>query len=639
MKKKINKNHRYLKTIAIVFATTFVSLLMYVVGMNGQLYRTSVVSLPEHKPFNGTVAPIKKVPNWVKLGSDKWNSVYSQLSSSELIDLPTYDPSQLSKTVASLKWGVAADDAVRNAKITYSVPYMGSYKLNGEEYAGSHLAVDLKIPTGTPVYAIANGTVTKVSNIESGFGHHIVIQHNNVPSLDNSDAKVTLYSTYNHLSDVLVKVGDVVDKGQQIALSGSTGTATTPHLHFQIDNDSAPWHPFWPFTWKEASDAGLDFFTAVNAGLGKDVAMTSTVSPMKYVQKYKDYNGAESYVSTTNTSTSTQGYTTVANTNTSGTTASTTTTTTGNTATTTTATTTTATTDTTVVETQPDPYLVFEIKTKPKYFVGQAGEYTIYMKDQYGKKFEGGFTDAVVVTSNDGYTSPKPTMITTMDFDQNGELKGSFSELKIGRDRLKIAYKSDNFYSDWFEIADPTQDDQLFSDVTINNQYFTAISYLAAKGVVNGYNDGTFKPEKTVTRAESLKLIFEGTGKNMVKGKLTFTDTSDAEWYAKYLYTAARDKVVDGYADGTFKPANTVSRAEFFKILFNGMEVYVDKEVAAAPYSDVSKEAWYAPYVAYAKSQNIIDNASKFRPNDGMTRGEVADAIYRLMKAKEAGSI
>jgi len=93
---------------------------------------------------------------------------------------------------------------------------------------------------------------------------------------------------YSHLKSMVVNEGDIVRKGDLIGYSGISGNASTPHLHFQIDKDTAPWHLYWPFTSKEASDAGLTFTEAVNAGLNQDLAIANTINPLIYIQKYGD---------------------------------------------------------------------------------------------------------------------------------------------------------------------------------------------------------------------------------------------------------------------------------------------------------------------------------------------------------------
>jgi murein DD-endopeptidase MepM/ murein hydrolase activator NlpD len=251
-------------------------------------FQASVLAGKKSAPFDGTVAPIKKVPNWVALSSSEWKAAYDQIPLDKFIDFPEYTPSQLIVPFSTLNLSKAADKVIRNAQVTFSTPYMGNYKLDGQEYAGSHLAVDIKIPSGTPVYAIANGVVVKALNQSSGFGYHVVLRHDEVPSINNADVKTTYYSGYAHLSNYVVAEGDLVSKGQLIGSSGSSGTATTPHLHFQIDNDQAPWHMYWPFTSKDAADAGVNFWDGVSAGLGREKALATTINPLVYVQKYKN---------------------------------------------------------------------------------------------------------------------------------------------------------------------------------------------------------------------------------------------------------------------------------------------------------------------------------------------------------------
>ena len=92
----------------------------------------------------------------------------------------------------------------------------------GQRSSGFHTGVDLAVPTGTPVYAAAAGTVVK-AGWSGGYGYLVVIDHGNG------------YQTYYaHNSRLCVSVGQSVSKGQNIAYSGSTGNSTGPHLHFEV---------------------------------------------------------------------------------------------------------------------------------------------------------------------------------------------------------------------------------------------------------------------------------------------------------------------------------------------------------------------------------------------------------------------
>lgn len=279
------------KGAGLAVATITLMVLVYMGEQAGVWFKASVLEAPI--PFNGTVMPISKVPNFTH-----WNTqstkTYDEISESNLVNLPAYDLNVMTFPDGNLEWGNPAHDNYRNTKIAYPVVYLGNYQLDHQENSGSHLAVDIKMPVGTPVHSIANGKVVKVAIQNTGFGNHIVIKHTNVPDPESPGTFTNLYSAFNHLSDVNVVEGQNVLRGEIIAKSGNTGTSTTPHLHFQIDRESAPWHPYWPFSWAEAQDAGLSFFEAVNAGLGMTKGKIHTVNPMTFIVQNIGYNSVVS---------------------------------------------------------------------------------------------------------------------------------------------------------------------------------------------------------------------------------------------------------------------------------------------------------------------------------------------------------
>ncbi len=224
--------------------------------------------------YTGTVPPIAYVPDyskWSTYGGNAEENTYRQVPADLLVPLPAYD-AQHERT----KSGEDGTDV-------YSVAYMGDYD-HGIEGKGSHPGVDIRVPQGTPVRAIANGIVTSVSNDAGGFGLYIVIRHPHMPDPSNPDYETVLHSSYAHLSSQMVEVGDTVQKGQQIALSGKTGSASGPHLHFQVDRDTAPWHPYWPFTGEELRQAKLSTYAAINTGFNQKNGYEYTVNPSLVAQ-------------------------------------------------------------------------------------------------------------------------------------------------------------------------------------------------------------------------------------------------------------------------------------------------------------------------------------------------------------------
>lgn len=234
-------------------------------------------------PFVGMVVPVQFVPNysvWSSYGGTSTDHTFRQVPQNALESLPTYDPATLHKD---------STDSTDQDQV-YSVGYLGGYA-TGADHSGSHPAVDIRVPVGTPIVSIANGIVDSVAMLETGYGHNIVIRHPNVPDPDHAGQTITLYSIYAHLDTILVAQGDVVHMGQQIATSGMTGLSSGPHLHFQIDRASAPFHPYWPFTTSEANAARLSFNAAINAGLNQSLGDQYTVSPLLLVQRFEGYTG------------------------------------------------------------------------------------------------------------------------------------------------------------------------------------------------------------------------------------------------------------------------------------------------------------------------------------------------------------
>lgn len=99
-------------------------------------------------------------------------------------------------------------------------------------FSGTHPGLDIAADVGTPIYAAADGVVTEVEESDAGYGYFVVIAH--------GGGVTTLYA---HNSENLVSVGDAVKQGDKIALSGYTGNATGPHVHFEICLNGIPVDP------------------------------------------------------------------------------------------------------------------------------------------------------------------------------------------------------------------------------------------------------------------------------------------------------------------------------------------------------------------------------------------------------------
>ena len=100
-----------------------------------------------------------------------------------------------------------------------------------------------------------------------------------------------------------------------------------------------------------------------------------------------------------------------------------------------------------------------------------------------------------------------------------------------------------------------------FSDVAITNWYNNAVSTLYNAGVLSGYPDGTFRPDRPITRAE-FAAIAAKFSQVVYNGGNSFADTPESHWAARFISLAENQGWVNGYPDGTFKPDQRITRAE-----------------------------------------------------------------------------
>ena len=101
-----------------------------------------------------------------------------------------------------------------------------------------------------------------------------------------------------------------------------------------------------------------------------------------------------------------------------------------------------------------------------------------------------------------------------------------------------------------------------FSDVSADKWYNNAVSTLSNMGVIGGYADGTFRPDAPISRAEFAKIAVSFTQNNGSAMYNYFTDVKTTDWFAPYV-TAAKDAgLIEGYSDGSFKPESKITRAE-----------------------------------------------------------------------------
>lgn len=170
-----------------------------------------------------------------------------------------------------------------------------------------------------------------------------------------------------------------------------------------------------------------------------------------------------------------------------------------------------------------------------------------------------------------------------------------------------------------------------FTDVNATHKNATAIEYLQQNNILEGYSDGTFRPETAINRVEFLKVVLEGSNVTMDKTQfIQFKDINNNAWYISYLKKAYFEGWINGYPDNTFKPDQTINKVEALKIIgkVQGWDLSTVQNINY--FSDTQANAWYTPYVRYAKEHGLLEETGTLlSPDKLMTRANVSEIIYR----------
>lgn len=150
------------------------------------------------------------------------------------------------------------------------------------------------------------------------------------------------------------------------------------------------------------------------------------------------------------------------------------------------------------------------------------------------------------------------------------------------------------------------------------------------KAYIFGYDDGTFRPDADMSRAEAAaifaRLIAEAKGEN-ANGKATFSDVSSKDWFYGYVGYLEKYDIIKGYADGTFKPDAPVTRAEFVTMAVRYYALFneVKKSDYTVNYTDLTKSYWAYSDIAYAKHIGWLNGYADgtFKGDNNITRAEV----------------
>jgi len=156
-------------------------------------------------------------------------------------------------------------------------------------------------------------------------------------------------------------------------------------------------------------------------------------------------------------------------------------------------------------------------------------------------------------------------------------------------------------------------------------KYSSAVRLLESNGIIEGYEDGSFRPNKTINRAEFLKLVMLSVYGNQAfttQNTRCFTDfVGEEQWYWTYACTAKDLGIINGNPDGTFRGGNVVNLAEALKMSFEAWKVPLEALNADRP--------WYERYMNKAAEREVF-RRFPYTPDYLLTRGEMAQLLVQL---------
>ncbi|MBQ2664571.1 MAG: S-layer homology domain-containing protein, partial [Clostridia bacterium] len=176
--------------------------------------------------------------------------------------------------------------------------------------------------------------------------------------------------------------------------------------------------------------------------------------------------------------------------------------------------------------------------------------------------------------------------------------------------------------------SDEIYNTAMYPDVPVDASYFDAVSVLSYMDVISGFEDGTFRPDELVTRAQITKMIIDALGEGEEAYKLTaqtkFWDVSSDHWANGYINKAVNDTFISGYNDYEFGPDDNVTYLQAQKML-----------VSAIGYETFAQGSggWPNGYKTWAASQGITYGMSGLADDTQLTRADVAKLVYNAMDA------
>lgn len=174
----------------------------------------------------------------------------------------------------------------------------------------------------------------------------------------------------------------------------------------------------------------------------------------------------------------------------------------------------------------------------------------------------------------------------------------------------------------------------MFSDVSDKHWAYADIYELKQRGILSGISENVFAPESPVTREQAVKLICEVFGYAAENTKTLYSDVPENAWYAPYIASASENSIINGIGDNTFGVGMPIKRQELCTVIYRCLGGKMNAELDFNDNDDIDEYAKEA--VAYLSMYNIIGgfDDNTFRPRENCTRAQAAKIICSILSMK-----
>ena len=247
------------------------------------------------------------------------------------------------------------------------------------------------------------------------------------------------------------------------------------------------------------------------------------------------------------------------------------------------------------------------------------------IKFNSASEFRSKLSEVIQKLKNSDNTGTKPS---------GGSSGGGGGGSTSGRPSMNVGVNSDN----------NTPSEELFGDMNSGHWAYPSVKALKTMNIIDGYEDGSFKPEKYVTREEFVKLIALAFEISDDTGECNFDDIAPDDWCRGYISAVTRDGIVNGIEENIFGRGMNIKRQDAAVMLDRALIKYKSADGSNKPDADFSDKAEISDYayesIGRLSEANIINGIDgAFAPSESVSRAQAAKMIYECMKYQSNGGI